>query len=157
LDDNLVRILLGVLTVFFSLSYFFQRQPLNENNPFRILLGILCGTLSGFTSFVAHAGGAPLKFFLLPQRLNKKVFVGTHAIFFFIINQIKIWPYFWLGQFTLENLTTSLILSPAVPVGVWIGWRINRVLKIEFFYKICYFLLFITGIKLIWDGLSPGI
>jgi len=157
LDDNLVRILLGVLTLFFSLTYFFQSQPLDKKNPFRILVGVLCGILSGFTSFVAHAGGAPMKFFLLPQRLEKKVFVGTHVIFFFIINQVKIWPYFWLGQFTLENLITSLILSPAVPLGVIIGWKINKVLSIEFFYKICYFLLFFTGIKLIWDGFSHGI
>jgi uncharacterized membrane protein YfcA len=38
-------------------------------------------------------------------------------------------------------------------VGVWIGWRLNRILSMELFYKICYGLLFVVGVKLIWDGL----
>jgi uncharacterized membrane protein YfcA len=156
-DENTVRTLLGILTLFFSLSYFLKRPPLDQRTPYGRLLGLICGSLSGFTSFVAHAGGAPMKFFLLPQGLDKRVFVGTHVMFFFIINQIKIWPYFWLGQFTLENLTTSFILSPAIPLGVWIGWKVNEMLSIETFYKICYVLLFFTGSKLIWDGLAFGI
>ncbi|MCH7487585.1 MAG: sulfite exporter TauE/SafE family protein, partial [Proteobacteria bacterium] len=129
---------------------------MSHDGPGGRLLGFACGTLSGFTSFVAHAGGAPMKFYILPQRLDKRLFVGTNVVFFFIVNQLKIWPYLWLGQFSPENLLTSLVLAPAVPVGVWIGWRINRILPMELFYKICYGLLFVVGVKLIWDGLMHG-
>ena len=155
-DENTVRLLLGGLSLILALSYFIQRSPLDQGTPRGRALGLACGALSGFTSFVAHAGGAPMKFYLLPQRLDKRVFVGTHVMFFFLINQVKIWPYLWLGQFTEENLTTSLILAPAVPLGVWLGWRLNRVLSLEFFYKLCYGLLFVAGVKLIWDGLTLG-
>lgn len=155
-DENMVRLLLGGLTLTFALSYFVKRLPSYQDGPGGRLLGFACGTLSGFTSFVAHAGGAPMKFFILPQRLDKRLFVGTNVVFFFIVNQLKIWPYLWLGQFSLENLSTSLVLAPAVPVGVWIGWRINRILPMELFYKICYGLLFVVGVKLIWDGLMHG-
>jgi len=156
LDDSAVKIILGILTLFFSFSYLLNRPRLDQGTIHGRVLGVTCGVFSGFTSFIAHAGGAPMKFFLLPQKLSKRVFVGTHVFFFFIINQVKIWPYFWLGQFTIENLTTSLVLSPAIPIGVLLGWRINKALSIEIFYKICYLLLFFTGIKLIWDGLAPG-
>ena len=155
-DDNTVRLLLGVLTLVFAFSYFIQRSPLDQGSSRGRALGLTCGTISGFTSFVAHAGGAPVKFYLLPQRLDKRVFVGTHAVFFFSSNQVKVWPYLWLGQFSAENLTTSLILAPAVPLGVWLGWRLNRALSLEFFYKLCYGLLFLAGIKLVWDGLALG-
>jgi uncharacterized membrane protein YfcA len=155
-DENTVRLLVGGLTLIFAMTYFVQRLPLSQGGPGGRSLGIACGALSGFTSFVAHAGGAPMKFYILPQRLDKRVFVGTHVMFFFIVNQLKIWPYLWLGQFSPENLSTSLVLAPAVPVGVWLGWRLNRILSLELFYKACYVLLFIAGVKLIWDGLMNG-
>ena len=155
-DENAVRIILGVIVLIFAFSYFTQDTPMSTASKRRKLLGGFCGMLSGFTSFVAHAGSGPMKFYLLPQRLDKRVFVGTHVMFFFLVNQIKIWPYFWLGQFTTENLATSLVLVPAVPIGVFIGWRLIRVIPEELFYKICYVLLFIAGGKLVWDGLSRG-
>lgn len=155
-DENTVRLLVGGLTLVFAMSYFIQRLPLAEGGAGGRLLGLACGALSGFTSFVAHAGGAPMKFYLLPQRLSKRLFVGTHVMFFFFVNQLKIWPYLWLGQFTADNLSTSLVLAPAVPIGVWLGWRLNRILPLETFYRVCYGLLFVAGVKLIWDGLANG-
>ncbi len=155
-DDNAIRLLLGVMTIYFAISLFLKDSPGGEGHKPGILTGVICGTISGFTSFVAHAGGAPLKFYLLPQKLSKKVFVGTHVFFFFVVNQIKIWPYFWLGQFSTENLSTSLVLAPVVPVGVVIGWWLVKVVPIENFYRTIYILLFVAGGKLIWDGLVGG-
>lgn len=155
-DDNAVRILLGVVTIIFAVSLLLQDSANSEGRKPSKLTGVICGTISGFTSFVAHAGGTPVKFFLLPQKLSKKVFVGTHVFFFFVVNQIKIWPYFWLGQFSTENLSTSLVLVPAVPIGVVIGWWLIRVVPMAQFYRIIYILLFVAGGKLIWDGLLGG-
>ncbi len=155
-DDNAIRLLLGVVTIIFAISFFLQSSSEGVGRKPGKLTGIICGTISGFTSFVAHAGGAPVKFYLLPQKLSKKVFVGTHVFFFFVVNQIKIWPYFWLGQFSTENLSTSLVLAPVVPIGVVIGWWLIKIVPIEQFYRIIYILLFAAGGKLIWDGLVGG-
>ena len=155
-DENAVRLLLGIIILIFAMSYFVQRTPMATGSRGSKALGSFCGMLSGFTSFVAHAGGGPMKFYILPQRLDKRLFVGTHVMFFFIVNQLKIWPYLWLGQFSTENLMTSLVLAPVVPIGVWLGWWLNRVLSLELFYKICYVLLFVAGAKLVSDGLSGG-
>lgn len=152
LDDNAIRLMLGVLSLVFALTYFVQQTPVNSDSRWGRWFGAFCGILSGFTSFVAHAGGGPVKMFLLPQRLDKRVFVGTNVYFFFIVNQVKIWPYLWLGQFSTENLSTSLVLMPAVPLGVWIGWTLIKHIDAETFYKVCYVLLFVAGIKLIYDG-----
>jgi len=151
-DDNVLRLLLGALSIGFSLTYFVQQSPVNADSHWGKGFGFFCGALSGFTSFIAHAGGGPVKIFLLPQRLSARAFVGTHVFFFFIVNQLKIWPYLWLGQFSTENLSTSLMLMPAVPIGVWLGWRLIKIVDVETFYKICYLLLFTAGIKLIYDG-----
>ena len=156
-DENTVRIILGLIVIIFALSYFTQRKIADGSAKRGLALGFLCGGLSGFTSFVAHAGGGPMKFYLLPQRLASRIFVGTHVMFFFLVNQMKLLSYFWLGQFTMENLSASLVLAPFVPIGVLLGWRLVKIVPQDLFYKIVYVLLFISGSKLIWDGLSPMI
>ena len=153
-DDNVLRLLLGTISLIFAMTYFIKQGPLRADSRWGRWFGMFCGALAGFTSFVAHAGGGPVKIFLLPQRLSARAFVGTQVYFFFIVNQLKIWPYLWLGQFSTANLSTSLLLVPAVPLGVWLGWRLIRVIDVETFYKICYALLFVAGCKLIYDGLS---
>lgn len=156
LDENLIRLLLGAITLFFAFSYFVQSRPINADGNKGKVVAAACGAMAGFTSFVAHAGGGPVKMFLLPQRLDKRVFVGTLVFFFFAVNQIKFWPYLWLGQFSTENLMTSLVLLPMVPVGVWLGWKLIEKIDTELFYKITYLLLFVAGLKLIYDGLTKG-
>lgn len=151
-DDTWIRLLLGTLSVFFALSYFRPMKPVSSETRGATIFGVICGTMAGFTSTVTHAGGGPVKMFLLPQRLDKKLFVGTQIYFFFFVNQLKLWPYFFLGQFTPNSLGTSLILLPAVPIGMMIGyWLVERVSP-ETFYKIIYSALFIAGLKLLYDG-----
>ena len=153
-DENLIRILLGVIVMFFALTYFTQKTAADGGTRRGRVLGILCGGLSGFTSFVAHAGGGPMKFYLVPQRLAPRIFVGTQVMFFFLVNQMKFVSYFCLGQFTVENVTTSLLLAPFAPLGVFLGWKLVNVIPQETFYIIVYLVLFISGTKLIWDGLT---
>jgi uncharacterized membrane protein YfcA len=38
--------------------------------------GILMGSIAGFTSTLAHAGGPPVIMYLLPQKLPRHLFVG---------------------------------------------------------------------------------
>ena len=46
--------------------------------------------MGGYTSFIIHSGGTPVNFFLLPQKLNKTVYVATFTLVFLIINIIKV-------------------------------------------------------------------
>ena len=155
-DENSLRILLGVIIMFFAMSYFTQNKVPDGSSRRGTWLGVLCGGLSGFTSTVAHAGGGPMKFYLLPQRLPPRLFVGTHVMFFFLVNQMKFVSFFWLGQFTPQNLSTSLVLAPFVPIGVLLGWKLAKIIPQDLFYKIVYVLLFVSGAKLFWDGLTRG-
>ncbi|WP_020592509.1 sulfite exporter TauE/SafE family protein [Kiloniella laminariae] len=154
-DPDNVRLLLGIVTLVFGLSYFVTRQKVEAvttepSTP----LGLACGLLSGFTSFVAHAGGPPVKFFLLRQRMDKTLFVGTNVVFFLVVNQVKIIPYAWIGQFSADNLLLSLVFAPLVPLGIWLGLRLHKVLSPDLFYKISYIMMVIAGIKLIFDSFS---
>lgn len=155
-DENALRVILGIIVIVFAFSYFSQKSTIDGGTKKGRILGLICGGLSGFTSFIAHAGGGPMKFYLIPQRLEPRIFVGTHVVFFFLVNQIKFAAYYWLGQFTVENVSTSIALAPFVPLGVILGWNLVKVVSQDLFYKTIYIILFISGTKLIWDGFTQS-
>ena len=154
LSDAHIRILVGVLSVFFVMNYFIGlRKHAKKTSP-NILRGSFWGTVTGFTSFGVHAGGPPVSVYLLPQRLDKTIFVGTTVVFFTIVNYIKLIPYYFLGQLNGNNLLVSLILAPLAPLGVWIGIKLHDRVNEKLFYNLAYFFLLITGIKLLYDGIT---
>jgi len=117
-------------------------------------VGRACATVSGFTSFVAHAGGPPISAYTLPLRLQPRVLAGSMAVFFAAVNLAKWLPYAALGLIDLRNMATALVLLPLAPLGVWAGvWLVRRVSP-SFFYRIAYTGMALTGFKLLWDGLE---
>jgi uncharacterized protein len=112
----------------------------------------LWGGVSGFTSFVVHAGGPPFSIYALPRRLPKEALSGTAAIFFAMINMLKVPAYLSIGLFTRETLALSAVLLPVAVVANAAGiWLVRRV-PLGLFYKILYSLLFVLSLKLIYDG-----
>ncbi|MCC7411066.1 MAG: sulfite exporter TauE/SafE family protein [Gammaproteobacteria bacterium] len=153
LDPDRLRLLIGGIAIAFCLDGWLRRagRAGGSRRPGRIS-GLLWGAVSGFTSFVAHAGGPPLSIHLLPQRLDRGVFVATSALFFLIVNAVKLAPYAWLGLFDAANLTTSIALAPIAPIGIWLGLALHRRVDERLFYRLVHVLLFTSGVKLVWDG-----
>jgi len=90
--------------------------------------------------------------YLLPQKLDRRIYVGTTVWFFFFANYAKIVPYAYPGQLDLANLATALLLLPLVPLGVWLGVIIQGKLDEKVFYQINYWSLLAIGMKLLYDG-----
>jgi uncharacterized protein len=151
LNDYAIRLLLGVIAIGFVLNVAVRRGlPAEKPAPAK---GRFWSMVSGFTSFVAHAGGPPLNVWLIPQRLDKAVFVGTTVMFFTAINAAKVVPYLALGLFDARNLATSIALFPVAIAGIFLGIFLQRRLSAVGFLKIVYALLLLAGVKLAYDGL----
>ena len=90
--------------------------------------------------------------YLLPQRLDRRIYVGTTVWFFFFSNYAKIIPYAFLGQLDLTNLATAFVLLPLVPIGVRLGVIIQGKLDEKVFYQVSYWALLGIGVKLLYDG-----
>lgn len=146
-----VRLIVGIVALLFCLDYWLSRKP-EGGAGVSISKGGFWGAVSGFTSFVSHAGGPPLQMYLLPQKLEPRLFVGTCVIFFTVVNWIKVVPYAALGQFNAENLMTSLVLSPLAPLSIFAGAWLVKKLKVETFYRLAYIAILAVSLKLIWDG-----
>lgn len=151
LQPDKIRLLIGFVVIWFCLDYWFRGDVGKEWMGTKFS-GYLWGAVAGFTSTQIHAGGAPASIYLLPQKLDKMVLMGTMAIFFAVLNYIKLIPYTIMGALNLENLTTSLVLIPLAPIGIKLGnlilHKVNQVLV----YRFLYIALFFSGIKLLYDG-----
>jgi uncharacterized membrane protein YfcA len=149
-----LRLLLGVVAIFFTLHHWLQAglSKSTGQSLFRPAVGSVAAAVAGFTSFIAHAGGPPITMYLLRRGINRTQFVGTTVVFFAVVNYVKLAPYAWLGQFDASNLKTSLVLAPLAPLGIGMGvWLHNRVTD-RFFFRFAYAMLFVVGLKLIYDG-----
>jgi uncharacterized membrane protein YfcA len=151
LDGHLVAGIVGVFTLLFLAQRLICPPSPNQAPPPRWVGAVLTVT-SGFTSFIAHAGGPPMNAYVIPLRLSPLVFTGTLAYFFFFINLSKWIPYAWLGLLDGRNLLTSLALLPLAPLGVWLGVRIAHRIRPVVFYRLIYMGMFLTGVKLVWDA-----
>ena len=151
LDPKVVAGLVGLFTLLF-LAQRLLFPPKADSAPPPRWLGAILAATSGFTSFVAHAGGPPLSAYVIPLRLTPVQFTTTMAFFFFVINLSKWVPYGWLGLLDMRNMATSLVLLPLAPVGVWVGVRMARRISPVLFYRLVYTGMLLTGCKLVWDG-----
>ena len=147
-----VSAVVGALTLLFLLQRVVTKPRADGPPPSRAW-GFLMGVLSGFTSFVAHAGGPPISAYVLPMRLEPLRVAATMAVFFSVINLAKWAPYAALGLFDARNLWTSLALAPLAPVGVWVGVWMTRRIDAGWFYRVAYLGMGVAGGKLLWDGL----
>ncbi len=152
LAAHIVAGIVGVFTLLFLAQRLLFPPSAGSAPPPRWLGGVLT-TASGFTSFIAHAGGPPIAAYVLPLHLKPLVFAATLSWFFFFINLSKWIPYAWLGLLDWRNLATSIVLLPLAPVGVWIGVRMARRIDPQLFYRLIYLGLLLTGTKLVWDAL----
>ena len=152
MSESWIRILLGVIALgFLGFSYLPRRFAPRPASP---RAGVLWSMLSGYTSFVTHAGGPPIMVYLLPLKLEKTVFIATSLVYFAALNYAKIVPYVMLGLFDLRNLVTAAALLPFGVAGIYAGIWLQKRMQPQLFYRIVHVLLFVTGTKLLYDGVT---
>jgi uncharacterized protein len=154
LDVRWIKGILGVECILFVLHRIHARAAIAARaaQPPTWGRGSFWGTLSGFTSTLAHAGSPPLMQYLLPLKLDKERLVGTTVFFFTAVNAVKLLPYGMLGLLDWTNVATAAALAPAIPVGYWLGVRFVRRMPEATFHRLLLATLLLTGIKLCWDA-----
>lgn len=150
------RLLIGVIAIAFVVFQIGQRTgairpPAREFGP---RAGVFAGAVSGFTSFVSHAGGPAAAVYLLSRRLSKTEYQATTVLVFWVINLFKFGPYAALGIFTADTLLAGLILAPVAVAGVFLGVWMHKAVSERAFFGLTYVFLTGAGAKLIWDALT---
>lgn len=151
MDEAVLRLIVGAVALLFGLQTLLGWLS-DVGREHRLPAATLFGTISGFTSFSIHAGGPPLTMYLLPKGLPPMTYAATAGLFFAVVNLVKLPPYYFLGQFSGENLLYSLVLVPLAPLGVLIGRRLVKLSNPRLYYRIISLFLVVVGMKLIVDG-----
>ena len=150
-SDMAVKMMIGLLGVGFVLNAWHKRHAEQAPKPASWRQGLLWGSLSGFTSFISHAGGPPFQVYLLPQKLPKLVFAGTSTLFFAFINLAKLWPYHTLQPYGDTELMGALVLIPFALAGTVAGAYLTRKIADDWFFKWVQVGLLAISVKLIVD------
>ena len=67
-------------------------------------------------------------------------------------NLLKFIPWLWVTRTSSELWWLMAISLPVIPLGVWLGWRLHEKLDERQLYRLCYAMLVVTALKLLWDG-----
>jgi uncharacterized membrane protein YfcA len=153
-SEHLVRLIVGLVAVFFGLNYWLRHKHSVAPHPPNTAKGLFWGTIVGFVSFVSHSGGPPFQVYAAPLRLPPRVFAGTSVILFALINAVKLPPYFFLGQFSRENMLVAAAIAPIALLAVFLGvWLVKHV-DPRRFYDLIYASIFVIGLFLVVQGVT---
>ncbi len=153
LDPRAVAIAMAAVTLVFTALWLRGGGQIHQR-PQVPAKAVAAGVCAGITTMVAHAGGPPLAMYLLPRGLSKSVYGGTTSIFFTAGNVVKVLPWLYLAKPSVAIWQLMALCLPAVPLGVWAGWKLHERLDPIQMYRICYGLLTITALKLLWTGVA---
>jgi uncharacterized membrane protein YfcA len=137
IDHSQFRIILAVLILalvaFEQLRRWRKWNTFPKSRWFARSMGMLCG----FTTLVGNAGGPVMTIYCAAQNFNKHDFMGTFAVFFFMINVTKL-PLMagavpGLHLVTAETLWFNVLVLPGLFVGVVLGRRLFHVIPERYF------------------------
>jgi uncharacterized membrane protein YfcA len=152
-DPRIVALGISIVILWFTARYFLRnRSAPMAHTPVNPALALVCGGVSGFTTFISHGGNPPIAYYLLPRGLPKTVYAGTMIALFLAANTVKLALYLWLSVNDLRVLLMAVALTPVVPLGVWAGKRLHERLDEQRLYFWCYLLVGVAGLRLFIDS-----
>ncbi|MDI6694629.1 MAG: sulfite exporter TauE/SafE family protein [Anaerolineales bacterium] len=141
---------LAIIILLFVVYRLFERRILgNLHYQTRRWHATLAGSLAGFTSTLAHAGGPPITIYLLMQKLSPDAFIASSALFFALLNWIKVPYYYFAGLFDFRLLLSLVWMAPLAPLGVWSGRILVKRVDRAMFEWVIIALLLISGVLLL--------
>jgi hypothetical protein len=153
-DPRIVTLIIAVVTLGFTGHYFLRGRLAEPGRmPISPALAVVAGAASGFTTFVAHAGGPPVAMYLLARGVPKAIFAGTNVAFFIFANFLKLPSYVALGWGRPWIFVAAAMLSPTVPLGIWVGKRLHDRLPQRRLFFWCYVVLAGAALNLLVDAL----
>jgi len=144
-------VLIGAIILGLFVLYLVRRGRAGaEEREYGWWLVPLIGVLAGFTTLVANASGPLMVIYLLAMRLPKMEFVGTGAVYYFVLNfMIKVPFMVHLGLINSASFKMNLLLAPAVFAGAFIGRKILIKIDQKLFEGIALWLSAAGGLMLI--------
>jgi uncharacterized membrane protein YfcA len=152
LSPNALRIALGTF-VLILVAYKFVSDRIKslEYQP-RAWHAPAAGALAGLASGLFNNGGPAFNSYLLLQKLAPRTFIATTALFFALVNLIKVPGFLYTGVLNLPLLVSFWWVFLFIPLGIWGARRLVVRLNQSVFEWIVIVLLFLTSLLLFWQS-----
>jgi uncharacterized membrane protein YfcA len=86
------------------------------------------GGLAGVASGMFNNGGPPFNSYLLLQKMPPRLFIATTALFFAILNLIKVPGFLYTGILNVPLLLSLWWVFPFIPLGIWAArWIVTHI------------------------------
>ena len=110
---------------------------------------LVYGSLAGFTTMVANAGGPVTSMYFLACRYPVKAFLGTTAWFFFLVNLVKLPFSISAGLVNTTTMSLTVICAPIVIVSALAGRRLAERMDQRVFEPVIVALTIISALPLL--------
>ncbi|MDO4252988.1 MAG: sulfite exporter TauE/SafE family protein [Rothia sp. (in: high G+C Gram-positive bacteria)] len=132
-QDQQVRRSIGLLLL--ALMLFTLLPKRKKQKPAQVLTWVY-GSLGGFSSMLANAGGPVMSLYFLARRFDLPAFLGTAAWFFASMNLLKLPFSLSLGLINQEVILVDAVLAPLVLAGGALGYYWAARIEQEVFNKL---------------------
>lgn len=151
IDDRQASLIIGAIVIVMVGLHLWRRRKAGAGAEVTAEMGFaaMIGVLAGFTTLVANAAGPLMAIYLLAMRLPKMEFMGTSAVFFFLINLFKVPFMMDLGLINTGSFTNNLVLAPAGFGGALIGRTLLKRIDQRLFENLALWLSAVAGVKLL--------
>ena len=121
LSPDGLRIVLGIF-VLLLVAYRFVSDRIQamryEPKPWH---APAAGALAGLASGMFNNGGPAFSSYLLLQKLKARPFIATSAIYFALLNLIKVPGFLYTGVLDVPLLFSLWWVFPFIPLGIWVA------------------------------------
>ena len=136
LDERVFKIYMAVIILVCVIMMYWWDRRKSTSVPTHAAFAGLVGTLAGITTMIGNLGGPFSNLYFLAMRVEKNEFIGTAAWLFLIINVIKLPFHIYVWEtINADTLLFNLKLIPGILLGVFVGVRLIKIIKDDFYRK----------------------
>ncbi len=138
-----LRVVLGLFVLASVVYNFLSDRIQSMRYQPRLWHAPAAGLLSGVASGMFNSGGPPFNSYLLLQKLQARPFIATTAIFFALLNLIKVPGFLYTGVLDLPLLFSLWWVLLFIPLGIWVArMTITRLSPAAFEWIVIILLIF---------------
>jgi len=159
-DDGWFRLAVGIFGMTYAISHLFPGFILVRGLK-NALSGVnsclegkqiyFYGALGGVATVLAHAGGLVWSLYLMTSVKDRRIFVGTLVLMFFITNIYKTVAFWAMDLLGRQEFFAVLLAVPAVLLGSALGNIANKRMNQEFFRKLVLAVIFLVAAKICFN------
>lgn len=152
LSSNVLRIALGIFVLFLVAYKFASDRIKSLHYQPHAWHAPAAGALAGLASAMFNNGGPPFNSYLLLQKMPPRTFIGTTALFFALVNLIKVPGFLYTGVLNVPLSLSFWWVFLFIPLGIWGARLLVARLNQSAFEWIVIVLLLLTSLLLFWQS-----